>query len=50
MDKIVDEMVKEIERRSNPMNTNMYGISLSKESWQAIKDKYSRKREGIKEV
>lgn len=28
---------KEIERKSSRMNTNMYGISLSREDWQAIK-------------
>lgn len=31
-----ERIYKEIERRSNPMSTNMYGISLSRADWQSI--------------
>ena len=34
-----ERVFKEVEKRSHPMNTNMYGISLSKDNWQAIKEK-----------
>ena len=37
--KLVD-IIKDVERSSHPMNTNMYGISLSSVSWEAIKSKY----------
>lgn len=35
----IEEIFAEIERISSPMNTNMYGISLSKGQWQSIKAK-----------
>ena len=31
------EIIDRIEKSSNPMNTNMYGISLSKTQWEALK-------------
>ncbi len=34
------EMIEEIEKGSSRMNTNMYGISLSKDWWQALKKKW----------
>lgn len=36
----VKEIFEEIEKHSHPMNTNMYGISLGKDWWQALKQKY----------
>lgn len=38
--KVVGEIFEEIEKRSHPMNTNMYGISLSKDDWLILKQKY----------
>ncbi len=35
----VDKLIEEIESTSRPMNTNMYGISLSRYAWQALKQK-----------
>ena len=32
-----ERIYKEIEKKSHPMNTNMYGISLSRDEWQALK-------------
>ena len=40
----IEELFKEIERRSSPMNTNMFGISLEREEWQSLKDKYPGRR------
>ncbi len=41
----IENLFKEIESNSHPMNTNMYGISLSRGGWQAIKDKYLKRQE-----
>ena len=40
----VERIFREIEKLSRPMNTNMTGISLSRDEWQALK-----KQEGIGE-
>lgn len=37
---VAREIFEEIEKASSPMNTNMYGISLSKAQWQSLKDKH----------
>ncbi len=40
----VERILEKVERSSHPMNTNMYGISLSKQEWQTLKE-----QEGIKD-
>ena len=39
-DEEIRKVFDEIERTSHSMNTNMYGISLSKSEWQALKEKH----------
>lgn len=33
-----EQIVEWVEKHSHPMNANMYGISLSREDWQVIKE------------
>ena len=40
-DKRVEGMLEEIESRSHKQATNMLGISLSRQDWQALKSKYT---------
>ena len=40
----IEKIFKEIEKASHPMNTNMYGISLGKDTWENIKSKYKEEK------
>jgi len=41
----IEALIEAVEKASHPMNTNMTGISLSKETWQVLKATHTNNKE-----
>ncbi len=48
--KRMERIIFKVEKRSHQMNTNMSGISLSRDDWGAIKEDARSAKEGVSDV